>query len=94
MIVAVASGEIRKAISDAEPRFAHGWRHGRRTPCMDRRHGKPHRLRTRHPAGTLLRSIDVPAQPEAINVTPDGREIWVGSNQTGKVSVVDPASGT
>lgn len=44
-------------------------------------------------AGTALRSIDVPAQPEAINVTPDGREVWVGSNATGKVSVVTTASG-
>lgn len=44
-------------------------------------------------AGVPLRSIDVPAQPEAINVTPDGREVWVGSNATGKVSVVDAATG-
>ena len=32
--------------------------------------------------------------PEAINVTPDGKEVWVGSNQTGQVSVLDPATGT
>jgi DNA-binding beta-propeller fold protein YncE len=44
--------------------------------------------------GELVRTFDVPAQPEAINVTPDGREVWVGSNATGKVSVVDPRSGT
>ena len=44
--------------------------------------------------GVPLRSIDVPAQPEAINVTPDGREVWVGSNATGKVSVVDAATGS
>jgi YVTN family beta-propeller protein len=44
-------------------------------------------------AGTRLRSIDVPAQPEAINVTPDGHEVWVGSNATGKVSVITTASG-
>lgn len=43
-------------------------------------------------AGTLVRTIAVPAQPEAISVTPDGREVWVGSNQTGRVSVVDPAT--
>jgi len=35
----------------------------------------------------------VPAQPEAINVTPDGREVWVGSNATGFVSVVDTRTG-
>ncbi|MBK8247816.1 MAG: hypothetical protein IPK85_10520 [Gemmatimonadetes bacterium] len=37
--------------------------------------------------------FDVPAQPEAINVTSDGREVWVGSNATGKVSAVDLSSG-
>jgi DNA-binding beta-propeller fold protein YncE len=42
---------------------------------------------------TYVRSFDVPAQPEAINVTPDGSEVWVGSNATGKVSVVDPRTG-
>jgi DNA-binding beta-propeller fold protein YncE len=44
-------------------------------------------------AGTFVRSWDVPAAPEAINVTPDGAEVWVGSNSTGKVSVVHPATG-
>jgi DNA-binding beta-propeller fold protein YncE len=44
--------------------------------------------------GAHVRSIDVPAQPEAINVTPDGAEVWVGSNATGKVSVVDTKTGT
>lgn len=39
--------------------------------------------------GTALRHIAVPAQPEAINVTPDGREVWVGSNATGLLSVVN-----
>jgi len=43
--------------------------------------------------GTLVRTFAVPPQPEAINVTPDGSEVWVGSNATGKVSVVDPATG-
>jgi YVTN family beta-propeller protein len=43
--------------------------------------------------GAHVRSVDVPAQPEAINVTPDGAEVWVGSNATGKVSVVDPRTG-
>lgn len=44
--------------------------------------------------GVSLRTIAVPAQPEAINVTPDGQEVWVGSNATGKVSVVNTATGT
>lgn len=42
---------------------------------------------------TSVRRWDVPAQPEAINVTPDGREVWVGSNATGKVSAIDVSTG-
>ena len=45
-------------------------------------------------AGRLLRRFAVPAQPEAINVTPDGKEVWVGSNATGVVSVIDLATGS
>ena len=44
--------------------------------------------------GAALRTIAVPAAPEAINVTPNGKEVWVGSNATGVVSVVDAATGT
>jgi DNA-binding beta-propeller fold protein YncE len=44
--------------------------------------------------GRAVRSIDVPAQPEAINVTADGSEAWVGSNATGRVSVVDARTGS
>lgn len=44
--------------------------------------------------GQATRSWNVPDQPEAINVTADGREVWVGSNATGRVSVVDPSRGT
>jgi len=43
--------------------------------------------------GVALRTVSVPAQPEAINVTPDGKEVWVGSNVTGRVSVVDATTG-
>ncbi len=43
--------------------------------------------------GTYLRSFTVPRQPEAIGMPADGREVWVGSNAEGKVSVVDLASG-
>src|SRR5262245_271804 len=31
-------------------------------------------------AGTVTKSWPVPNTPEAINVTPDGSEVWVGSN--------------
>ncbi len=43
--------------------------------------------------GSFVRLWDVPATPEAINVTPDGAEVWVGSNTTGKISVLRPATG-
>jgi DNA-binding beta-propeller fold protein YncE len=35
----------------------------------------------------------VPAQPEAITVSRDGTQVWVGSNAEGVVSVVRPESG-
>jgi DNA-binding beta-propeller fold protein YncE len=44
-------------------------------------------------SGEFVRMWDVPATPEAINVTADGAQVWVGSNATGKVSVVVPATG-
>ena len=43
--------------------------------------------------GRRVRSLEVPAVPEAINVLPDGSEVWVGSNATGVVSVVDARTG-
>jgi DNA-binding beta-propeller fold protein YncE len=43
--------------------------------------------------GRFVRLWPVPTTPEAINVTPDGAEVWVGSNTTGKVSVLHPATG-
>lgn len=36
----------------------------------------------------------VPAQPEAITVSRDGGQVWVGSNAEGVVSVVRPAAGS
>lgn len=44
-------------------------------------------------SGAALRKWDVPPQPEAVNVTGDGREVWVGSNATGKVSAIDLSTG-
>jgi len=43
--------------------------------------------------GEYVRSFGVPRQPEAINVTPDGAEVWVGSNAEGKITVLDPRTG-
>jgi DNA-binding beta-propeller fold protein YncE len=45
-------------------------------------------------SGKFVRMWPVPEQPEAIGVTADGKEVWVGSNKTGFVSVVDPSTGT
>lgn len=44
-------------------------------------------------ARRTLRKFAVPARPEGIAVTPDGREVWVGSNTTGKVTVIATESG-
>jgi len=44
--------------------------------------------------GLKSRAFTVPTRPEAINVTPDGGRVFVGSNDEGLVSVVDPASGS
>jgi DNA-binding beta-propeller fold protein YncE len=93
VIVAVASGEIRKAIP-TNHRGSHMvgvTGDGRRAWTGDMGDHTVSELDVS--SGTYLRSISVPNQPEAINVTPGGREVWVGSNATGKVSVVDPASG-
>jgi YVTN family beta-propeller protein len=94
VIVAVASGEIRKAIptQHAGSHMVAVTGDGRRAWTGDIGSNTVSELDVQ--AGTYLRSITVPNQPEAINVTPDGREVWVGSNATGKVSVVDPATGT
>jgi DNA-binding beta-propeller fold protein YncE len=43
--------------------------------------------------GASVRKFDVPVTPEAIGVTPDGSEVWVGSNELGVVSVIDTGSG-
>jgi YVTN family beta-propeller protein len=94
VIVAIPSGEIRKAIPTRHngSHMVGVTRDGRRAWTGDMGSNTVSELDVT--TGEYLRSIDVPAQPEAINVTPDGREVWVGSNQTGKVSVVDPATGT
>lgn len=42
---------------------------------------------------TKERSFRVPQQPEAITVSRDGSQVWVGSNAEGFVSVVEPRTG-
>lgn len=41
-----------------------------------------------------VRTFAVPASPEAITVTPDGSEVWVGSNEEGTLSVVHTGDGS
>lgn len=45
------------------------------------------------PAGSKITHIPVGKQPEAIDLSPDGKEVWVGLNAEGAVDVVDTASG-
>jgi DNA-binding beta-propeller fold protein YncE len=44
--------------------------------------------------GEHTRTFGAPTQPEAIGVTPDGSEVWVGSNDRGTVSVIDVENGS
>lgn len=41
----------------------------------------------------FVRSVPVPTRPEGIAATPDGAEVWVGSNDTGAVTVISTATG-
>lgn len=43
--------------------------------------------------GAHVRKFQVPVTPEAIGATPDGSEVWVGSNDLGVVSAIDTDSG-
>lgn len=44
------------------------------------------------PAGSTITQIAVGRQPEAIDISPDAKEVWVGLNQDGGVDVIDTAS--
>ncbi len=43
------------------------------------------------PAGSTITHIPVGKQPEAIDLSPDGKEVWIGLNQEGVVEIVDTA---
>jgi YVTN family beta-propeller protein len=45
------------------------------------------------PAGSRITHIAVGKQPEAIDLSPDGKEVWVGLNVDGAVDIVDTATG-
>lgn len=44
------------------------------------------------PAGSQITQIAVGKQPEAIDLSPDGKEVWVGLNQEGAIDVIDTAA--
>lgn len=44
------------------------------------------------PAQSQITNIAVGKQPEAIDLSPDGREVWVGLNQEGAIDVIDTAT--
>jgi len=44
--------------------------------------------------GARVRSFPAPAQPEAVNVSPDGARVFAGSNSTGRVTAFDTADGS
>jgi 6-phosphogluconolactonase (cycloisomerase 2 family) len=45
-------------------------------------------------AGETLDILDVPLRPEAIGANRSTTDVWVGSNDEGTVSVIDPADGS
>ena len=46
------------------------------------------------PAGSKVTHIAIGKQPEAIDLSPDGKEIWAGLNVEGAIDVVDTATNT
>jgi YVTN family beta-propeller protein len=46
------------------------------------------------PAQSKITHIPVGKQPEGIALSPDARELWVGHNGDGKVSIIDTATNT
>jgi YVTN family beta-propeller protein len=46
------------------------------------------------PGGSKVTHIAVGKQPEAIDLSPDGKEIWAGLNAEGAIDVVDTATNT
>lgn len=45
------------------------------------------------PAASRITQIAVGKQPEAIDLSPDGKEVWTGLNVDGMVEIVDTAAG-
>jgi DNA-binding beta-propeller fold protein YncE len=45
-------------------------------------------------SAATVRTLAVPTRPEAIGINRAGTEVWVGSNDEGVVSIIDPADGS
>ena len=46
------------------------------------------------PGGAVLKTIAVGKGPEGMDLSPDGRELWVGHRQDGGLSIIDTSSDT
>jgi YVTN family beta-propeller protein len=44
------------------------------------------------PAGSKITQVPVGKQPEAIDISPDGKQVWVGLNAEGAVDIIDTAT--
>ena len=44
------------------------------------------------PAGSKITHVTIGKQPEAIDLSPDGKEVWAGLNAEGAIDVVDTAT--
>ncbi|MCA1634466.1 MAG: YncE family protein [Acidobacteria bacterium] len=44
------------------------------------------------PVPQQVSQIEVGKQPEGIDISPDGRELWVGQNGDGQISIIDTAT--
>jgi len=44
------------------------------------------------PTPEHIRQIPVGQKPEALEITPDGKELWVGSNDDGTIAIIDIAT--
>jgi DNA-binding beta-propeller fold protein YncE len=93
VIVHPASGQIRRAIS-TDANGSHMLTFGARADRIYTGNIGSNTVSELDVAtGAVRRAFPVPAEPEAIGMPSEAREVWVGSNAEGKVSVVDLASG-
>lgn len=44
------------------------------------------------PAGSRITQIPVGKEPEAIDISPDGKEVWIGLNAEGAAEIIDTAT--